>query len=50
MKHRLVEFLASEMGFTIFTMEGNMPEAERIGEFVRTGQGDAEALVKGLTF
>ena len=27
MKHRLVEFLSSEMGFTLFAIEANLPEA-----------------------
>jgi erythromycin esterase-like protein len=31
-KHRMLEFLASEMGFTIFSMEANMPEAYRLPE------------------
>ena len=30
MKHRLTEFLAAEMGFTLFAIEANMPEAYRI--------------------
>ena len=50
MKHRLTEFLATEMGFTIFAMEGNLPEAFRIGDYVRTGQGNPEQLVRGLAF
>jgi erythromycin esterase len=29
MKHRILEFLANEMGFTIFSIEANMPEAYR---------------------
>jgi hypothetical protein len=27
-KHRMLEFLASEMGFTIFAIEDDMPEAQ----------------------
>jgi erythromycin esterase-like protein len=27
LKHRMLEFLATEMGFTIFSIEANMPEA-----------------------
>jgi hypothetical protein len=27
MKHRMLEYLASELGFTIFSIEANMPEA-----------------------
>ena len=50
MKHRILEFLASEMGFTIFSIEANMPEAYRVNDFVLTGQGDPKALLKGMYF
>ena len=49
-KRRLTEFLAKEMGFTIFAMEANMPEAKLIGDYVRTGTGDPVALMRGLRF
>ena len=42
MKHRLTEFLAAEMGFTLFVIEANMPEAYRINEYVLTGKGQPE--------
>ena len=50
MKHRLTEFLASEMGFTIFSIEANMPEAYRVNDFVLRGQGDPKKLLKGMYF
>ena len=50
MKHRILEFLANEMGFTIFSIEANMPEAYRVNDFVLTGQGDPKALLKGMYF
>lgn len=50
MKHRLVEFLATEMGFTIFSIEANMPEAYRINNYVLYGIGDAKKLLKGMYF
>jgi erythromycin esterase len=37
MKHRILEFLANEMGFTIFSVEANMPEAHRVNDYVLTG-------------
>src|SRR5438132_13951246 len=36
LKHRMLEFLASEMGFTIFSIEANMPEAYRLNDYVLT--------------
>lgn len=50
MKHRLLEFLASEMGYSIFAIEANMPEAYRLNEYVLTGKGDPAALLEGMYF
>ena len=50
MKHRLTEFLASEMGFTVFAIEANMPEAFRLNDFVLRGEGDPKELLKGMYF
>jgi erythromycin esterase-like protein len=49
-KHRMLEFLASEMGFTIFSIEANMPEAYRLNDYVLKGTGDPAQLLKGLYF
>lgn len=52
MKHRLVEFLASEMGFTIFSIEANMPEAYKINEYLHENRSNYEpkSLLKGMYF
>ncbi|HKQ57096.1 MAG TPA: erythromycin esterase family protein, partial [Candidatus Eisenbacteria bacterium] len=50
MKHRLTEFLATEMGFTVFGIEANMPEAARLNGYVRDGRGDPRQLLEGLYF
>ena len=50
MKHRLVEFLASEMGFTLFSIEANMPEAYRMNDYVLHGKGDPRGLLQGMYF
>jgi erythromycin esterase-like protein len=50
LKHRLIEFLARQKGFTIFSIEANMPEAYRLNDFVLNGNGDAKQLLKGLYF
>lgn len=42
LKHRMLEFLVNEMGFTIFGIEASMPEAFCINEYVLTGKGDPE--------
>jgi erythromycin esterase-like protein len=50
LKHRLVEFLATEMGFSIFGIEANMPESYRINDYVVGGAGDPAALIGGMYF
>src|SRR5205809_413454 len=50
LKHRMLEFLASEMGFTIFSIEANMPEAYRLNDYVLKGTGDPAQLLKGMYF
>ena len=47
-KHRMLEFLVTEMGFSIFSLEANLPEAYRMNRFVLDGEGDPEELLKGL--
>ena len=50
LKHRMLEFLASEMGFTIFSIEASMPEAYRLNDYVLNGTGDPAQLLKGMYF
>jgi erythromycin esterase-like protein len=50
LKHRMLEFLASEMGFTIFSIEASMPEAYRLNDYVLNGNGDPAQLLKGMYF
>jgi erythromycin esterase len=48
LKHRMLEFLVTQMGFTIFAIEANMPEAYRLNDFVLKGEGDPAKLIKGM--
>jgi erythromycin esterase-like protein len=50
LKHRMLEFLASEMGFSIFSIEANMPEAYRLNDYVLEGKGDPAQLLRGMYF
>lgn len=50
MKHRLMEFLATEMGFTIFSIEANMPESYDLNQYVIDGKGDPKRLIGGMYF
>lgn len=50
MKHRMLEFLVKEMGFTIFAIEASWPESNLVNDYVHTGEGDPEKLLAGLHF
>ena len=50
LKHRILEFLVIEMGFTIFAIEATMPESFDINEYVLTGIGDPMKALAGIYF
>ena len=50
LKHRIVQFLAEEMGFTVFSIEANMPEAYRLNEYMLTGEGDPRELLRDIHY
>ena len=50
LKHRLLEYLATEQGFTLFAIEANFSEAQALNEYVLTGKGDPAKALAGLYF
>lgn len=50
LKHRMLEFLVTEMGFNIFAIEATMPEAFDVNEYVLRGKGDPAKALAGLYF
>ncbi|MCP4657754.1 MAG: erythromycin esterase family protein [bacterium] len=48
LKHRLIEFLVQEMGFTLFAMEESLPSSEKINDYLLRGEGDPEALLNQM--
>src|SRR5262245_26793611 len=50
LKHRIVEYLVTRMGFRVFSIEASMPEAYQLNRYVLTGDGDPKALLRGLRF
>ena len=48
LKHRLFEYLVSELGFSVFAIEASWPESEAVDEYVRTGRGDPAEALAGL--
>ncbi len=50
LKHRLLEFLVAEMGFTTFAIEANWPESLAVNDYVLHGRGDPAKVLAGLQF
>lgn len=50
MKHRILDYLVKEKGFTHFAMEASWPEMNRIDDWVLGGKGDPEVLLSGQYF
>lgn len=50
MKHRILEFLATEMNFRIFSIEANMSETQAVNKYVLDGVGDPKSLLDTMYF
>ncbi|GLW71151.1 succinoglycan biosynthesis [Kitasatospora phosalacinea] len=50
LKHRLVEFLVTELGFTALAMEAPAAAADAVDAYVRGGSGDGARALDGLGF
>jgi erythromycin esterase len=48
MKHRLLEFLVTEMGFTVFAMESFWSDGLAVNDYVLYGKGDLTRLMAGM--
>ncbi|MGK5627468.1 erythromycin esterase family protein [Streptomyces sp. URMC 123] len=50
LKHRLLEFLVTELGFSALAMEASASAAPDVDAYVRHGVGDAAQVLDGLGF
>ncbi|MFI6283924.1 erythromycin esterase family protein [Streptomyces sp. NPDC051018] len=50
LKHRLLEFLVTELGFTTLAMEASASAGPAVDAYVRHGTGDAASALEGLGF
>jgi erythromycin esterase-like protein len=48
MKHRMLEFLVEEMGFSVFALEDEWAGTESVNDYVQGGAGTAEQAVRRL--
>ena len=46
-KHRLLEFLVTQLGFTLFALEASFAAGQPINEYVLSGKGDLPSLLTG---
>ncbi|HZZ38307.1 MAG TPA: erythromycin esterase family protein, partial [Acidobacteriaceae bacterium] len=47
-KHRLLEFLVKEKGFTIFAIDANFLDANKLDNYVRAGEGNPQEMLNGM--
>lgn len=50
LKHRLLEFLVEELGFTVLAMEASAAAAMAVNDYVLDGRGDAGQALERLRF
>jgi erythromycin esterase len=47
MKHRLIEFLVTQMGFTALALESSYSNCQPINDYILTGKGDLATVLTG---
>lgn len=51
MKHRITQYLAQEMGFTIFAIEASTPESAKVSDYTVRNLGDSpNDVIRGMYF
>jgi erythromycin esterase len=50
MKHRMLEYLVENLGFTVFGIEAALPETDAVNDYVLHGIGDPARAVAGMGF
>jgi len=50
MKHRMLEFLVTEMDFTVFALEGSWGEVLAVNDYVLNGKGNPDRALAGVMF
>lgn len=50
MKNRIIQYLAANKGFDVFSIEANMPESYKVNDYSVRGEGDPDKLIAGMYF
>ena len=48
MKHRMIEFLVREMGFTVIAIEASYAGCNMINDYIQSGKGDIQSIIGSL--
>lgn len=48
MKQRITQYLVTQLGFTVFALQGSMPDAGAMNDYVSNGGGSSKALLRNL--
>jgi erythromycin esterase len=49
-KHRLIEYLVTELGFSVFAIEASLPDAMAVNDYIVHGRGTAAVALAGMRF
>lgn len=49
-KNSIIKYLIQNEGFNVIAFEANMPECDKINDYVLTGEGDPKELLSGIHF
>lgn len=50
LKNRIIQYLAANKSFDIFSIEANMPESYKVSEYTVEGKGNPKELIAGMYF
>jgi erythromycin esterase len=50
MKNRIIQYLAANNGFDIFSIEASMPESYKLNSYTIHGEGNPVGLIRGMHF
>jgi erythromycin esterase len=50
MKNRIIQYLAENKDFNVFSIEANMPESYKLNNYTIRGEGDPKKLIAGMYF
>jgi erythromycin esterase len=50
MKHRILEYLVSQLGFSVFLMEAAVGDAAALDDYIMTGRGDVRSALRTAVY